>query len=69
MTDIRHPQVNFGGNPLIHWIFQKKVIISGDEINKEDTVKLLEQLAGEEDEDGFIPYAPFVDKLCGKAVA
>merc|ERR1712141_592370 len=41
----------------------------GDEINKEDTVKLLEQLAGEEDEDGFIPYAPFVDKLCGKAVA
>ena len=24
MTDIRHPKVNFGGNPLIHWIFQKK---------------------------------------------
>ena len=47
------------------YFFQNK--ISGDEINKEDTVKLLEQLAGEEDEDGFIPYAPFVDKLCGKA--
>ena len=44
-----------------------KNIISGDEIHKEDTVKLLEQLAGEEDEDGFIPYVPFVDKLCGKA--
>merc|ERR1712141_582935 len=24
-------------------------------------------LAGEEDEDGFIPYGPFIDKLCGKA--
>jgi hypothetical protein len=23
-------------------------------------------LVGEEDEDGFIPYKPFLDKLCGK---
>ena len=35
-------------------------------VPKEDTVKLLELLAGEEDEDGFVPYAPFIDKLCGK---
>jgi len=39
----------------------------GDMIPKEDVFKLLEQLAGEEDEDGFIPYVPFIDKLCGKA--
>jgi len=39
----------------------------GDEVPKEDTVKLLEELADKEDEDGFIPYAPFLDKLCGKA--
>merc|ERR1739849_42063 len=30
----------------------------GDEIPKEDTVKLLEELADKEDEDGFIPYVP-----------
>ena len=39
----------------------------GDMVPKEDTVKLLDLLAGEEDEDGFIPYGPFIDKLCGKA--
>merc|ERR1711941_140316 len=39
----------------------------GDEIPKEDTVKLLDELAGVEDEDGFIPYKPFLDRLCGKA--
>merc|ERR1719225_344634 len=26
----------------------------------------LELIGGEEDEDGFIPYKPFLDKLCGK---
>ena len=30
-------------------------------------MKMLEELAPKEDEDGFIPYAPFLDKLCGKA--
>jgi myosin light chain 6 len=39
----------------------------GDEIPKEDTMKLLEELAPKEDEDGFIPFKPFLDKLCGKA--
>jgi len=39
----------------------------GDEIPKEDTIKLLEELADKEDEDGFIPYKPFLDRLCGKA--
>ena len=29
-------------------------------------MKLLELIGGEEDEDGFIPYKPFLDKLCGK---
>jgi len=39
----------------------------GDMVPKEDTMKLLDLLAGEEDEDGFVPYGPFIDKLCGKA--
>merc|ERR1719328_951534 len=26
-----------------------------------------DEIAGKEDEDGFFPYAPFLDKLCGKA--
>ena len=38
----------------------------GDEIPKEDCQKLLDELCEKEDEDGFIPYKPFVDKLCGK---
>ena len=39
----------------------------GDLIPKEDTTKMLDELAGKEDEDGFFPYTPFLDKLCGKA--
>ena len=38
-----------------------------DEIPKEDTIALLAELADPEDEDGFFPYTPFVDRLCGKA--
>jgi len=40
--------------------------LMGDEIPKEDVYKLLEELAPKEDDEGFIPYAPFLDKLCGK---
>merc|ERR1711981_583132 len=40
--------------------------LMGDEIPKEDCTKLLESLAGAEDEDGFFPYTPFLEKLCGK---
>merc|ERR1711953_1039618 len=40
--------------------------LMGDEIPKEDCAKLLDELAGAEDEDGFFPYGPFLDKLCGK---
>ena len=29
-------------------------------------MKVIDLLAGEEDDDGFIPYKPFLDKLCGK---
>ena len=39
----------------------------GDLIPKEDATKMLDELAGKEDEDGFFPYTPFLDKLCGKA--
>merc|ERR1711878_260998 len=39
----------------------------GDMIPKEDCQKMLEELAPKEDEDGLIPYTPFLDKLCGKA--
>lgn len=38
-----------------------------DEIPKEDTLALLAELADAEDEDGFFPYTPFLDRLCGKA--
>merc|ERR1711972_1015923 len=40
--------------------------LMGDEIPKDDCAKLLESLADPEDEDGFFPYTPFLDKLCGK---
>merc|ERR1712215_34211 len=38
----------------------------GDEMPKEDVQKLLIELAPKEDEEGFIPYMPFLEKLCGK---
>jgi len=38
-----------------------------DEIPKEDTMALLAELADPEDEDGFFPYVPFLDRLTGKA--
>ena len=38
-----------------------------DEIPKEDTMALLAELCDPEDEDGFFPYTPFVDRLTGKA--
>jgi myosin light chain 6 len=38
-----------------------------DEIPKEDCLKMFDELAPKEDEDGFIPYKDFLDKLCGKA--
>ena len=41
--------------------------ILADEIPKEDTLALLAELADPEDEDGFFPYTPFLDRLCGKA--
>jgi len=37
-----------------------------DEVPKEDTQALLAELADPEDEDGFFPYTPFLDRLCGK---
>jgi len=43
------------------------LVMLGDEIPKDDVLKLLEELADKEDEDGFIPYKNFLDRLCGKA--
>jgi len=37
-----------------------------DEIPKEDTMDLLKELADPEDEEGFFPYAPFLDRLTGR---
>jgi len=42
--------------------------LMGDEVPKEDVWKLLEELAPKEDDDGFIPYAPFLEKLCAPPV-
>jgi len=38
-----------------------------DEIPKEDTMDLLKELADPEDDEGFFPYGPFLDRLTGKA--
>jgi len=38
-----------------------------DEIPKEDTMDLLKELADPEDDEGFFPYTPFLDRLTGKA--
>merc|ERR1712223_1720310 len=38
-----------------------------DEVPTEDAAKMFAELAPPEDDDGFIPYVPFLDKLCGKA--
>jgi Ca2+-binding EF-hand superfamily protein len=39
----------------------------GDTIPKEDTQALLAEMADPEDEDGFFPYTPFLNRLVGKA--
>eukprot|EP00092_Neocalanus_flemingeri_P000194 GFUD01000208.1.p1 GENE.GFUD01000208.1~~GFUD01000208.1.p1 ORF type:complete len:119 (+),score=33.31 GFUD01000208.1:343-699(+) len=39
----------------------------GDEIPKADVQALFAELCDPEDEDGFFPYMPFIDRLCGKA--
>merc|ERR1712001_491304 len=38
----------------------------GDEIPKEEVLKLFAELCDPEDDDGFFPYTPFVDRLMGK---
>lgn len=38
-----------------------------DEIPKEDVQALLKELCDPEDEDGFFPYKPFIERLIGKA--
>jgi hypothetical protein len=40
---------------------------TGDTIPKEDTQLLLNEMADPEDEDGFFPYTPFLNRLVGKA--
>jgi len=35
----------------------------GDEVPKEDTAAILKELADPEDEDGFFPYTPFLERL------
>jgi len=39
----------------------------GDEIPKEDVQKLFAEICDPEDEDGFFPYMPFLNRLTGKA--
>ena len=54
------------------WIFKNFstflifFLFLGDEIPKQDVLSLLNELAPKEDEEGFIPYMPFLEKLCGK---
>jgi len=39
----------------------------GDEIPKVDVQKMFAEICDPEDEDGFFPYMPFIDRLTGKA--
>merc|ERR1712107_36290 len=39
----------------------------GDEIPKEHVQKMFADICDPEDEDGFFPYMPFIDRLTGKA--
>ena len=39
----------------------------GDELPKDDVKNLIAEMCDPEDEDGFFPYMPFVDRLTGKA--
>merc|ERR1712243_201147 len=39
----------------------------GDEIPKEHVQKMFAEICDPEDEDGFFPYMPFIDRLTGKA--
>merc|ERR1711900_85615 len=39
----------------------------GDEIPKEHVQKMFAEIRDPEDEDGFFPYMPFIDRLTGKA--
>jgi len=39
----------------------------GDELAKEDVQKLIADICDPEDEDGFFPFIPFLDRLTGKA--
>lgn len=43
------------------------LVMLADEIPKEDVQAMMNELADKEDEDGFFPYSPFLDRLCGKA--
>jgi len=49
------------------WCAENILANLGDEIPKEDVQKLFAELCDPEDEDGFFPYMPFVDRLTGKA--
>merc|ERR1712172_424625 len=40
--------------------------LMGDEIPKDDCTKLLDELAGAEDEDGYFPYGPFLDNCAAR---
>ena len=51
----------------MHITFKCDFIFQADEIPKEDTMALLAELCDPEDEDGFFPYTPFVDRLTGKS--
>ena len=54
------------GALLLIFLHIKYLKFLGDEIPKEDVAKLLDELCDKEDDDGYIPYVPFLERLCGK---
>merc|ERR1711934_722985 len=62
---VKYGQTNDTGTIMIAEL-ETMLSLLGDEIPKQDVLNLLNELAPKEDEEGFIPYMPFLEKLCGK---
>merc|ERR1712210_284416 len=55
---IKYGQTNDTGKKFVK--FDEVIKLLGDEIPKQDVLNLLNELAPKEDEEGFIPYMPFL---------
>ena len=66
LVDLKTPNGHFEINWPLILLHIKYLKFLGDEIPKDDVAKLLDELCDKEDDDGMIPYVPFLERLCGK---